>query len=501
MRIARVIVVSSLIGVKLINPLIPLSVTGCPPELSWQAATNHFSQVLEPLRGVSSHLDCDRTRSRHQLIACCLSLLSFASVLPIGAQTLTPNSLISSEQPRKSIPLDQLGVEAQKQYSGDGIDVTPTVDGARLRAVFQKLEGQATPEGMWLESTAEENDQPERFRLLAIAQGRTAAPSSATLLDRTGKVQVTRDAALFMRPGLLEEYSVSMDGVRQDFVVLERPVGAGTLNVTLEVTGARVAVAPYGAKLTLQGSGREIAYSRLHVTDAKGRVLSAHFEVAGANLLQVRVDDAEAVYPVRIDPTFSDADWFSMGGIRGVGGEVHAIATDTAGNVYIGGSFSALGNAKINGIAKWDGSAWSPLASGVNGQVNALLVSGTDLYAGGNFTTAGGVMVNRIAKWNGSTWSALGSGMDSSVAALAISGTDLYAGGSFSMAGGATVNHIAKWNGTTWDALGTGLNNDVAALAVSGSSLSMRVASLLRRAQSAPTISPSGTAAFGVPWV
>jgi hypothetical protein len=362
-------------------------------------------------------------------------------------------------------------VEAQKQYSGDGIAVTPTVDGARLRAVFQKLEGQATPEGMWLESTAEGNDQPERFRLLAIAQGRTAAPSSAALLDRTGKVQVTRDAALFVRPGLLEEYSVSMDGVRQDFVVLECPVGAGTLNVTLEVTGARVAVAPYGAKLTLQGSGREIAYSRLHVTDAKGRVLSAHFEVAGANLLQVRVDDAEAVYPVRIDPTFSDADWFSMGGIRGVGGEVHAIATDTAGNVYIGGSFSALGNAKINGIAKWDGSAWSPLASGVNGQVNALLVSGTDLYAGGNFTTAGGVMVNRIAKWNGSTWSALGSGMDSSVAALAISGTDLYAGGSFSMAGGATVNHIAKWNGTTWDALGTGLNNDVAALAVSGSSL------------------------------
>ena len=41
----------------------------------------------------------------------------------------------------------------------------------------------------------------------------------------------------------------------------------------------------------------------------------------------------------------------------------------------------------------------------------ALAVSGTDLYAGGYFTTAGGVPANCIAKWNGSAWSALGSGM------------------------------------------------------------------------------------------
>ena len=31
---------------------------------------------------------------------------------------------------------------------------------------------------------------------------------------------------------------------------------------------------------------------------------------------------------------------------------------------------------------------------------------------GGYFTTAGGVTANYIAKWNGSAWSALGSGMN-----------------------------------------------------------------------------------------
>ena len=50
-------------------------------------------------------------------------------------------------------------------------------------------------------------------------------------------------------------------------------------------------------------------------------------------------------------------------------------------------------------------------------------MSGTTLYAGGDFTTAGGVPANYIAKWNGSAWSALGSGMDSVVYALAVSGT------------------------------------------------------------------------------
>src|SRR2546422_535300 len=65
--------------------------------------------------------------------------------------------------------------------------------------------------------------------------------------------------------------------------------------------------------------------------------------------------------------------------------------------------------------------------------------------------TAGGIAANSIAKWNGSSWTALGSGMTDAppgfypaVFALAVSGSDLYAGGYFTTAGGKVSAYIAR---------------------------------------------------------
>jgi len=126
-----------------------------------------------------------------------------------------------------------------------------------------------------------------------------------------------------------------------------------------------------------------------------------------------------------------------------------------------------VGNVAANHVAKWDGSGWSALSSGIDDLVLSLATSGTNLYAGGFFSVAGGVAATNIARWDGKAWSALGSGMDNDVRALVVSGGDVYAGGSFTTAGGRSANHVAKWNGTNWSALGSGVDDQVLALAVS----------------------------------
>ena len=337
-------------------------------------------------------------------------------------------------------------------------------------------------------------------------------------LPLIGTVTVAEGRVQFVHPGLVEEYSVSMDGVRQDFVVLERPElcssgrqsapstsngisepthvvcygGGGKLRVELALTGARAEALPDGVRLTLAGSGRELAHNRVRVTESTGRELPARMEVdseweadrqvleCGSPLplwppgtpdesarglaqsktlsrLAVLVDDSEAVYPVRIDPTFSDADWVSLNpaGIPGVNkGWLNAIAKDAYGNVYIGGEFTFAGTVAANYIAKWDGTTWSALGSGVDYYVGALAVSGSDLYVGGSFTNAGGVSAQGLAKWNGTSWSAVGSGRNGSVSGLVVDGNDLYVCGNFSLPGQTTAKRIAKWNGSTWSSLG-----------------------------------------------
>ena len=72
-----------------------------------------------------------------------------------------------------------------------------------------------------------------------------------------------------------------------------------------------------------------------------------------------------------------------------------------ADNVIAGGAFEDAGGPDGDRIARWNGSAWQPFGSGLNGTVRALAV-GADgsLYVGGEFTDAGGIAAaDRVVKW------------------------------------------------------------------------------------------------------
>jgi trimeric autotransporter adhesin len=165
-----------------------------------------------------------------------------------------------------------------------------------------------------------------------------------------------------------------------------------------------------------------------------------------------------------------DENWDSTFGVPGANDEVGAITAKDK-DVYFGGLFSAIGGMNANHIARWDGTRWHPLGSGLNGSVSALATGGNRLYVAGFFTRAGAGAAIHIARWDGSNWSALGDGISGSVSALAVVGDELFAGGSFTSAGGLGIPNIARWDGTNWSPVGGGINGPVTALAALSGSL------------------------------
>ncbi|MCU0865785.1 MAG: hypothetical protein MUC36_18525 [Planctomycetes bacterium] len=199
--------------------------------------------------------------------------------------------------------------------------------------------------------------------------------------------------------------------------------------------------------------------------------------------------------------------------------QVNAVVALPDGGVVIGGNFTTVGAATVGNLALARAGSWSPLWSGVAGDVDAAVllgdgrlvvtgefsslfgvaasrigIRGTDgswtglpaldgrglavaagaageFYVGGSFVTAGTQVGNGIARWDGAGWQPLGTGLASFGAPgvvralLPLPGGEVIVGGSFQSAGGAPAQNVARWNGSAWSALGPGLGGAVRALA------------------------------------
>ncbi|MBL9147372.1 MAG: hypothetical protein JNM94_01630 [Phycisphaerae bacterium] len=136
--------------------------------------------------------------------------------------------------------------------------------------------------------------------------------------------------------------------------------------------------------------------------------------------------------------------------------------------LYAGGAFELSASTPCRSIAVWDGASWSGVGGGVDveGSIRQIVAmddgNGPALFAAGGFASIGGVPASCVARWDGSTWSALGGGVDGDVfggvaVAVAVEGaaeSDLWLCGWFLSAGGLPARAIATWNGEVWSSLG-----------------------------------------------
>ncbi len=142
---------------------------------------------------------------------------------------------------------------------------------------------------------------------------------------------------------------------------------------------------------------------------------------------------------------------------------VRAIAS-YGGEIVVGGCFTEISGQPIVSLAaSGDGGAtWHPLGGSVTGandsagHVNALLARPDGLYVGGSFSFIGEQPFASIARWDGTQWHALGPGLQWTgytgiVQSLFNHNGELIVAGWFFAIGQNPASHIARWNGGAWD--------------------------------------------------
>ncbi|MFO0835413.1 MAG: hypothetical protein U0638_10600 [Phycisphaerales bacterium] len=144
------------------------------------------------------------------------------------------------------------------------------------------------------------------------------------------------------------------------------------------------------------------------------------------------------------------------------------IAVAAGGVAYAGGSFSQANGAPGNYVARWDGSQWTPLGVGLGGSTTPIVATmivlpNGDMIVGGTFSLAGGIVVSNIARWDGTQWHSMGTGLDGRAGGLALlPDGDLLVAGAFNNAGGVPAQGLAIWDGTSWSSFHNNVATDTA---------------------------------------
>jgi hypothetical protein len=171
-----------------------------------------------------------------------------------------------------------------------------------------------------------------------------------------------------------------------------------------------------------------------------------------------------------------DVHWDEPFGIAGANGTVYTLVMD-GDFLYAGGKFTGLGGEHGYGgvacyrIGRWDGQTWQALGPGPgipgivdneNSSISGILVYDGIVYVGGYIPPSSGIPWNHVARWDGSQWSQLGSGLADLITTPPVGDIvefqgDVYFSGGFREAGGKSVYSIARWDGSQWHDLDGGL--------------------------------------------
>jgi hypothetical protein len=333
--------------------------------------------------------------------------------------------------------------------------------------------------GRWSEPgggvRASYSTEPTEVRALALRGSELFVGGS---FDRAGETEVSSFASLDPASGTWTAYApgVTNDGMQGFVRALAVDEATGVVYLGGRFTKAGEVGAWNLAALTPDGFtslGNVSSYGGANAEVSALAVAGSGLYIGGSF---TTVGNAATSHFARWDGTA----WSAIG--DGVDNVVRALAATNDGGVVVLGDFMFSGSLRVVHGAVWTGTGWRTFGQGVNadpyggGTVAALVPDGEAVYVGGLFDQAGQLPVRSVARWDGQGWDALSGGVTATIShgqvfAMASIGSDLYVTGSFQTAGGTVMNNIARWDGSTWHPLGDGLDDAGYALTVLGGKL------------------------------
>ncbi|MBK9406110.1 MAG: FG-GAP repeat protein [Ignavibacteria bacterium] len=128
------------------------------------------------------------------------------------------------------------------------------------------------------------------------------------------------------------DYTNTKEGMRQDFIVKEKPAGDEDLQLIMDVsTKLKMNVTKDAVTFRSKKDGSDkMHYSSLKAWDANGKILNAYFDKQNDRQFAIRVIDKDAQYPVTVDPLSSTPDWVKESNSENA---AFGISVSTAGDV------------------------------------------------------------------------------------------------------------------------------------------------------------------------
>lgn len=123
------------------------------------------------------------------------------------------------------------------------------------------------------------------------------------------RYEATANHLLVSHPGFTIEYLNSEEGMRQNFIVSNRPAG-DRLDVRLGVSGTLKATQPAANQIAFRNAKNEIKafYQDLKAWDATGKALPSSMKLDGGDVV-LAVNTVGAQFPVTVDPITNTPGW------------------------------------------------------------------------------------------------------------------------------------------------------------------------------------------------